>query len=135
MDVVTFETAKALREAGFPQPRTKFSQIWYFLESKQHLLIINGGANPSYVIDGVRLIYRDHIKDMSIVYAPTATDILRGLPEGFVLHKRMGVFHCLIIPKIPVGAESIYGTPFGSDTNPAEACAAAWLDLNKQTND
>lgn len=29
MDIVSFETAKQLKEAGFPQPETGFPHIWY----------------------------------------------------------------------------------------------------------
>lgn len=27
--MVNFETARALKEAGFPQPKFQFGQIWY----------------------------------------------------------------------------------------------------------
>lgn len=31
MDIVSFETAKKLKEAGFPQPSPEFGQMWYAL--------------------------------------------------------------------------------------------------------
>lgn len=73
-NVVTFETAKWLKESGFVQPVPEFGQVWYGINGAQCLCIgnvfIDKFHNRWTVLDVLRF-----------VFAPTATDILEQLPN------------------------------------------------------
>lgn len=78
-DIVCFKTASKMKEAGFPQPTVaKRGQFWY--DTKGNVQIIH--FHPT-LPDG----FCKDIKERGWVYIPTATDILRELPDGFFLKK------------------------------------------------
>lgn len=117
MDILSFETAKRLKDAGFPQPEFRTGQFWF-----------HGGTGGlyfgQYVYDDLALkliqvgghdwFEWDREKVDNIVFAPTATDILRQLGGLFDLSFDCGEFWCRD----------------EKDFNPAEAAAAAWLEEN-----
>lgn len=80
MKNVSFETAKALRDAGFPQPEPAEGQFWY-----------DAGAGVWVVGESGLLVFRSlssraaiNIADMDmsgIVFAPQAHDILFALMD------------------------------------------------------
>ncbi len=118
-DIVTFETAVRLKEAGFPQPFPQAGMFGYndagYLFVKTHdghtsnnrygSVLLNGGN------DNITLSKNDF---KFVVFAPTATDILRELGPLFDLSYDCAEFWC--------------GDKKG--WNPAEAAAEAWLKLN-----
>lgn len=115
MQVVTFETAKKLKEAGFPQPAFERGQIW--CNSANYSLLITNvvpGQLMDYHVGSVH--FEDRYADDDWIFAPSATDILQQLPSHLSLNYDTGEFWC--------GEEK--------DWNPAEACAAAWLALHKK---
>jgi hypothetical protein len=106
MTHVTFETAKRLKEAGLPQPKkTEKGQYWF---ANGELILFAGCEQVE-----VRMFEHD------MVFAPTATDIMRHLP-GWALYYHEGVWCCALVEDEFVIAE------FRSD-NPAEAAAEAFL--------
>lgn len=128
-DIVTFETAVRLRDAGFPQPTPEFGQKWY---NPDYGLFVVGFIDAPYAhatifYDSVSCVFRKNIPNFSgCAFAPTATDILRELRDGSnigIMGKR---FLCYS-PDFEHGIDHP-GTPIND--NPAEAVAEAWLKLN-----
>jgi len=119
MNVVNFETAKRLKEAGFPQPQV--------FNATQRSYIDNGKGICYVADDGEEIGDNEY-------FAPSATDILKELGPTFLL----SVGYVLKVnqnerPFICVETvENISDCKRGfSHENPAEACAAAWLDKNE----
>lgn len=135
MQIVSFETAIKLRDAGFPQPEHWKGNIF-------HLPLLDSteiGSTCICVYDDIETgIFNDLLfpqekicseqKSKSrAVYAPTATQILphifsyilandfeqEGIADGVLL------FSCY---------DPDTDGPWFTDANPAEACAAAWLN-------
>lgn len=137
MNHVTFETAKRLKAAGFPQPLPKFGQIWYHVSSKRNMAIIRidgvimSVGDPANMSDRYPLLNIAPLAE-SYSFAPAATDILKVTPghmiyftgEGFVCYR---THHFGDKNRFP---ENIY-----SHENPAEAAAMAWMALNKKQTD
>lgn len=102
LDIVTFETAKKLKEAGFPQPSLEDGQFWY--SSKEQVICFG------HTVDN----WCETDYDVS-AFAPTATDILRQIP-GANLKWNGSTFVCKYRGKV-------------DDTNPAECAAKMWLKI------
>ncbi|GAB4486619.1 MAG: hypothetical protein OHK0019_00600 [Saprospiraceae bacterium] len=105
-NIVTFETARRLKEAGFPQPGMAYFTCFFYDENGEMWRPGHLTLNPD-------------------IFAPTATDILEQLPSKWSLRhydlEGEPVFSC---------AEKdadIYMNP-----NPAEAAALAWLAINEK---
>ncbi len=120
-NIVSFETARALKEAGFPQPGPEWGQFW----CNQH------GETRSLTISMLEKFQSDGYDLMT--FAPTATDILIYLPGKMLVPeketdsvpaKNFGIFY------MDDRARDDWETKHWH-TNPAESCAAAWLDLNQ----
>lgn len=132
MEIVTFETAKKLKEAGFPQPEPNTGQFWY--DKEGDILIVSekktdcGFFYGRYPNDSG--IFATSCENEDIVYAPTVTDILRELGQKYVLwydeSPKIQIWFCAKTADLPQDAQQ----PFGH-TNPAEAAALAWMDKNK----
>ena len=110
-------------EAGFPQPiedEVNTGRFWY-------------------QADGDMICYGFSVADFGematnegCVFAPTATDILRELPNKILFWKYENIFVC---GAQIVGDNDYYTIQFETvykDENPAEACALAWLELKKK---
>lgn len=117
MHTVTFETAKRLAEAGFPQPEHEHDKERFWYQRDGSLIFLG------HTVD-------DHCEPIEggSYFAPTATDILRELP-GYALalllsyrHQTGEAWFCWDIDQ----AETFFSHP----TNPAEAAAEAWLYEN-----
>lgn len=130
-DVVDFETALRLKEAGFPQPSLEVGQFWYMEGFDMPRIAIVG----SWTTADHRPVYRyidantwDFPDEKTAVFAPTATDILRELPgldfelvysegnEDFAVH------------------QTLDGDIINSwnDENPAELMAKPYLHLKNK---
>ena len=118
MQHVTFQTAIAMRDAGFPQPETvEHSQSWY--SCRDELFIINQKCHHTGISPGLWFACRP-------AFAPTAPDILRELGEAYSL-TTCGPFFRVE----QMRADEYFVVAYWQDTNPAEACAKAWLEKNK----
>ena len=131
-DRVTNETSLRLEAAGFPQPEIAIGQFWY-AETEY-----KGGEyehNPLCVVVEAYSTRTKHLRRLTCekgtgeaggavhVFAPTATDILKELQN-----------HLLVFNGDKwVVVETATGE-YLSDycDNPAEACAAAWLEINEK---
>lgn len=125
MDIVSFETAKRLKEAGFPQPQPAFGQAWYADAVTVFIVVevfIHPLAHYAWIIErGGEVDTVDHNVFENMTFAPTAPDILLELSDGIALHRvNDNMFYC--------GKELLPGfTPCLK--NAAEAAAHYWLFL------
>ena len=115
-NLVSFETAKALKAAGFPQPEPEFGQFWYSLGNwKGQMHDVSGTLNTVtrecellgddkivnvYVYGGYDdVAFFDSFKDR-FVFAPTAEFILIQTFDG-VFVSQWGVKDVLNLLKDP----------------------------------
>ena len=139
---VTFETAARLKDAGFPQPeQPQRGQVWYTCFGQTMLVIYERKDRCDYHLLEKDRVYFDRIFENGEVFAPTAVDILEQLPECFSLEKCGSSFNCCgdreYMRDCPVWWPlDIEHREDGSiefiNDNPAEACAKAWLTINKK---
>lgn len=112
-DILSFQTALALKEAGFPHPEFGPGQFWYD-EDGQLYVVAETKALVSICHTAWR--YRPESKDV-VTFAASVTDMMREL-TGMSLSFAMGVFF-------------VYGGGFSScRPNAAELLASAWLEKN-----
>lgn len=112
MQAVTFETAKRLAEAGFPQPSPDYGQTWYTHD-----------GSPGSVTSLSKW------SDNGEVFAPAATDILRELPGWNLCYDTVIGWHVWFDD---VAEWDYCEPPFFKHENPAEAAAQAWFYENKK---
>ncbi len=134
-NVVTFETARALKEAGFPQPEPEYLQVWY----EEFNPFVEGWSREDsrHIIGIGRFEIWHEDFDMSEYYfAPTATEILRELHNHFTTKQGYSVeirasptddgFQVDIFEDLPFDAMK----PIREiNENLDEACAAAYLEI------
>jgi len=132
MNVVSFETAKQLKEAGFPQHAAESGQIWYNnhsaatfigrmqLDEKERVYFYCHSLKSGRT-DILMPIYEDSF------FAPSATDILKELDlYEFSLCRINGKW------LLEIENDEGDGRYEHISENPAEACAAAWLAKNEK---
>ncbi len=134
-NIVTPETANALKAAGFPQTEFETGQFWYG-ESKLPTLISKNFGEGEFICHyiGSGKSQRKRLSSTMLsehdVFAPTATDIMKALGQKYVLwyddSPKMQMWFCAKTADLLSEAQP----PFGH-TSPAEAAALAFLDKNK----
>lgn len=122
MQTVTLETAKRLKEAGFPQPKSpERGQFWTFLFLPEMPLCVG-----------------DCLGEMTLAefsgadtFLPSATDILSHLPEyAIAVHiDYYGECGEAWFCWDTLAPENTFKHP----TNPAEVAAMAWFHENEKT--
>lgn len=112
-DILSKETADALEDAGFTQPKFEYGQLWY--NDKNQLCMVNTDAET--------LAYEN---TNQFVYAPTSSDILRHLPNCDLAYK-YGQFVCS-----SYWEDGVDFSPVEKHLIASEACAALWLKLNSK---
>ena len=127
-NVVSSETAIALKNSGFPQPEFQTGQIWYFNGAVAFISTTFRLGIDVAIIEGrclSRPQERAYWKHMNTAFAPTATDILRELGEDYFLRFMAPNYRCELIDSFfePVD--------YWQSENPAEACAKAYLESKK----
>ena len=127
-DNVTFETAVRLKEAGFPQPKPDFGQVWHNPDFGLFVVgaIIEGAALIFYE-DGDYIFKKEVPFFQECAFAPTATDILRELP-GCILSVEDFYRDTLVVGLFYEVWKT--GRLLSDHANPAESAADAWLKLN-----
>lgn len=130
-DRVTHETSLRLEAAGFPQPEIAFGQAWYdeLRQIDGMITNVNPGVSAffNFTSGGYAVIYWSEFSGR-FSFAPTATDILKELSIVVFSHWFEfveGKFQIRIF--FQGGGERQY-----FHSNPAEACAAAWLEINEK---
>lgn len=127
-DRVTPETAKRLRDAGFPQPTPAPGQVWY--DQNDSAFVIRSANKDGIWLCGFQsefdpygnLVYTSLKNWKGVTYAATAPDILLMLGDEWSLENSSGAFRCRsrgpqLLPKL--------------FANPAEATALAWFEQNQ----
>jgi len=115
MQVVSFETAKRLKKAGFPQPEImEFGLAFWVKNYTDHILALTD-------YDNIGIKMRENYS-----FAPSATDILKELGgQADLRFSRNGW-------TVSIFQNQYHSDSFNSVDNPAEACAAAWLAKNEK---
>lgn len=124
MNHTTFEKSKRLKEAGFPQPEPDFGKIYYDKESEQKIVVI--------AFDGeyVDCVYQNltwvsyYIKISDLIFAPTATDILREMPGCYHLYHPFN-------SEFWICDNATNEDEWSESSNPAEAAALAYLQIKE----
>lgn len=99
-NIVTFETAKKLKEAGFPQPEPERGQVWYNEDKDLGVLGNCISATFDFTWCSVGDNYDghdDHYENADsilkeYVFAPAATDILRHINKSGYLDRWVNRF-------------------------------------------
>lgn len=125
MNTVNFETAKALQDAGFPQPEPAPGQFWYNTKSKRLCVVTFNKANWQFRVSyfGSATATGGYLNE-SFVFAPQAHDVLEQLGwEFYLLFDQTAPQWICNQPNNEVG--------IWTDKNPHEAAAKAYLQLRK----
>lgn len=127
--MISYETAKRLKQAGFPQPEPAFGQVWYELHVSRYVISsTNNGISGGWE-DGETFEDAPFSSMNADIFAPTATDILKELWFRFELtYAAHGKFFIKewkdLIDKPAIIQQS---------DDPAEAAALAWLQIHEKT--
>jgi len=123
-NVVTPETARKLKEKGFPQPEPEFGQVWY--DEYDQPVIMGECDSITGLVRGLNngVLYGGKASEL-IDFAPTATDILRQLAlakpdsafRNYLEFDALSNLYC-----------ATYEMEETCNENPAEAAALAWLE-------
>lgn len=104
-NLCNYETALALKQAGFPQPEPEAGQVWYNA-SRQAIIITHIGvyAVGYAVINGLWEVWTLQPEDaktaiLDCVFAPTAADIITEM--GWRAFAERPVLSCLAIATDP----------------------------------
>jgi len=137
--MISYELAKQLKEAGFPQPKSMFSQVWF------------ADYDNGYMLGRKLLVGTNHFEDATrleqpVVFCPTFEDIWRELPE-LIPHKTNPDPHFLTLNKGKICYADkdnfVFYIDEGVDTEVwieqdvergdiSTAAAQLWLKLKKQ---
>lgn len=125
MSHVTPQTAPALKAAGFPQPAITpaVGQVWYNTAGTPYHITAADGDRCDYVAGEILFIDRYLFNE---VFAPTAEDILQELGAWHYLRwlPTSGEWGCFEVDHNGRTLKQF------RNTNAAEACAAAYLNLH-----
>jgi len=117
-NVVTPETARKLKEAGFKQPSYSMCQIWYDPNGMKWIRMM-----PSYWTNPENGFTVDNANFKLAAFAPTATDILQYLPGDSMAYVKEDKEWFVFVECTETG--DLSGR---THENPAEAAALAWLE-------
>lgn len=128
-DIVSFETAKRLRDAGFPQPGYPIpdpvdvmGRVMYDADGDKFMCFWQEEDGGGVILLTPFMNNKQDCKN-PLVFAPSATDILRELPEGTMIETLGGGMFCV---------EHSDSAKFDVSENPAEALAKRWLWLRRK---
>ena len=124
LDVVTFETAKRLKAAGFPQGGWH-EGVALYSSTGEKFIIGKDVSNGFSIVNEWTVCSVETLEDDDF-FAPSPTDILKELGEDYslriVLYFTRPCEWCCFI-----------GQETWEHEKPAEACAAAWLSIHEKT--
>lgn len=125
MNVLSYDLAVQLKEAGFPQPTPAMYQIWYGLynsENQKSILVSKSERWPMYYDQISAPFYEEWLS--TYVYAPTVEEIMVEIQE--LTQKKV----YLALDKNVYWAQ--VGLIAQRKDNILEAIASLYLDVKKQ---
>jgi len=131
-DILSYETAVRLKEAGFPQPEPENGQFWYnpdfgpFLVGK--LWMVDGRLRNIFYPDTGKVVNKEIRLFPDCVFAPTATDILREMTDVSLRYSERE--DCFWVSCWRAAYDS--GAIRQTNINSAEAAAQAWLIISEK---
>lgn len=127
MNIVSFETAVKLKEAGFPQPEPEVGQMWYDNGGNAYVIFYRRAYSVfAAPIDwGYGVTRKFDVKKCT--FAPGPAEILLELP-GHDLYFVDGGF------EVNFKNHSTFSDEWYNNGNAAEACAAAWMAQKQGIN-
>ena len=139
MDIVSFETAKKLKAAGFPEPEFACWQVWYnalgigtFLGRK---VLIGGEMHFScYSLGSGRVMDMIVGHGDGTTFAPTVEDILaQPIAEGYGVSRQYDTTKSgLSWVCCPTEWDAPEMVSAYHETSAAEAAALAWIKLKQK---
>ncbi len=138
-DIVSYETAVRLKVAGFPQPTPEAGQWWHnpdfglfvvgakwFADNREYKIFYPGTGKS---------VLKSEARFLECAFAPTATDILREMPNYFYIrkykHQTNDIQMFSIFCEEQTADDDLLQIAKGVSQNPGEAAAEAWLKLNE----
>lgn len=132
-NIISFETAVKLKEAGFPQPVPQVGQVWYgLIRGYSEINMIVSVKDKDIFIDIHGNHHLQEAFDKFGTYAPTVGDLLKELPDWELSYAP--AILCSIVPSINPFVISNYDyddmekRSFSGDSA-VDACAIAYLKL------
>jgi len=127
--ILSYETSKRLKEAGFPQPTPEVGQVWYDDLNRPVCVRVVFDEYVAFSIFGSleNMSAGNEFVKNHCSFAPTATDILRELGFEF-----QGYF-AAIVNEFVCLQDGAPGVRSWQHENLAEACAMAWLSINEKS--
>lgn len=131
-NIISFEIAKELKEAGFPQPEPQVGQVWYGLITGPSVInmIITEAVHNQRFLDSFGNWHRRESFDRFGTYAPTVEDILKELPDHQLCYSVSGFFWCQKPDYL--GSAMIGYSSHSKAGSLVEACAMEWIKQKKQ---
>jgi len=135
-DTVSFETAVRLKEAGFPRPEPHYRQVWYTSDGIDCFTLGRKSPQGRFWADD-KILKPDFHTSPDVVFAPTATDILREIRKELDATNKHHWVHLSPLATMwevtvrPAGGRKAHG--FCHEI-PAETAALAYEWVKKQKN-
>ena len=126
-NIVSFETAKRLKAAGFPQGGWKEGIAIYSSTGETFII----GEDVGSSLNGWTVCSPSSI-ECTDIFAPSATDILPHLGIAHRLVYAVSGWWCDIIEELPDDTDGFRVIEAFNDETPAEAAAAAWLSIHEK---
>ena len=127
MNHVTFETARKLKDAGFPQPEMERGQSWYSVNGHE-ILITGTSGKYAHGVDESSHRYTALLPG-ALTFAPTATDILAQFAEYRIDKRGLLSSKFIRIYTDPEGMNRAINAP--DESSLAEAAGLIYLEINQ----
>ena len=127
-NICTPETAARLKAAGFPQPDPAPGQVWYYASAHPYVLL-SPRSDGDWFVGGLETANSVFNPKISATFAPGVADLLRALWFRFTI--RFGGNGKFLVLEI-TSLNNPEGDVVSENENPAEALAAAWMELNEK---
>ena len=124
---MTYELAKELKDAGFPQePSGEVNELFGDTRHSEYILWKDDACSPT-VIAGTEDYKKGIERGDNLVKLPTLSELIEACGERFgsVTRSPRGTWYAT---RVDVSVELVVGDEYG---NPKEAVAKFWLALKK----
>lgn len=133
---VTPETAKKMKEAGFPQPEPRPGQMWFSAFHEIPSIVSHRTDRvgefmlaPISRVDWSHIFFAGPIiGNAENIFMPTVADILRELPNKVLFWRNDDLFVCGVQMVDDGDYYAIRFNEVYKNVNPAESVAEVWLN-------